>query len=48
MGGVGPNIFANAVQVGFVPDDVFIIIPVPDRKAGRFTHFVDAFGGNRI
>ena len=45
---VEANVFPDAVQFGFVPDDVFVIISLPDGGARGFTDVVDTSCGDRF
>ena len=38
------NIFQNAIKFGFIPDDMFVIISLPDGHSMRTAQCVDAFG----
>jgi len=38
------DVFSDPVKIGVVSDDVFIIIPLPDRDALRLPHQVDCLG----
>jgi hypothetical protein len=42
--GVVLDIFADRIQVCFIPDYMFIIIALPYGYAGHFADFIDAFG----
>ncbi len=45
LAGIVMDVFADAVQFGLIPDDVFVIIPLPDGLAGGAADLVDLFGG---
>src|SRR3990170_537057 len=38
----------HPAQVVLVPDDVFVVVPLPNWNAGRVPNFVDALGGYRL
>src|SRR4030042_334729 len=38
----------DGVQFVFVPDDVFVVVALPDGQPRSAPHFVDAFGGNGL
>ena len=40
---IGCDVFGNPVVIGLVSDNVFVIITLPDRQAGRIADFVDTF-----
>jgi hypothetical protein len=42
---VGQDVFADAIEGFLSTDDVFVIIVLPDRRAGCATIFIDAFRG---
>ena len=44
--GVVYDVFADLVQFGFVADDVFVIIALPDAGFGGVAEAID-FGGDR-
>jgi len=43
---VGGNVCPDALQRGFIANDVFIVIALPDGRARRVAQGVDAFGGD--
>jgi hypothetical protein len=42
---VGQDVFADAIEGFLSADDVFVIIALPDRRAGCAAVFIDAFRG---
>ena len=40
------DILADGAQGAFVPDDVFVVVALPDRGAGGIAQLVDPFGND--
>ena len=46
--GIVPDVFADCVQFFFIPDDMFVIIALPDRDAGAVKTPIYGNGGYRF
>jgi hypothetical protein len=45
LAGVVDDVLAGSVEVFFVPDDVFVVVSLPDGRIWRAPEAIDAFGG---